>query len=411
MTDPTPVPRNLVEAAEREGRTAWLGTVAGHRRPAGPRVVADRGGAVPARRTDGLGRAGTRPAAGAERVLKVGWRTPRPRTRPTGCGRGPGGAPCGCTPPSVRRHERAAAGALPAGHAAGRPTGTGAGRGDRRAAAAGCGSTRRPGTGSGRCRPCATSGPRSSKHRLAAAPGLLDPGLAREGMRAVPALPATADRRCCWPPTLTPATCSTRRGWLLIDPKPHDGTPRTTRCSTCSTARNGCRPTPAASPSGWPTCSDWTPSGCGGGCSPAASRSTRTATAGRRRPPDPDRLTPGSLAPVRPCRRSENRSRRAIARPDTDGGGSMTADAVHEDQDDSGDGSRAGAAGSTSVPRTSSIWATTPRSACAWAAPTSCTSAHVPARTSCGPRRPPAPGTGCARFAAWSLRDAGTRNH
>ena len=36
MTDSTSaLPRDLVEAAEREGRTGWLAHAAGHRRPAG----------------------------------------------------------------------------------------------------------------------------------------------------------------------------------------------------------------------------------------------------------------------------------------------------------------------------------------------------------------------------------------
>jgi streptomycin 6-kinase len=61
---------------------------------------------------------------------------------------------------------------------------------------------------------------------VAGAPGLLDPGLAREGIALFRDLPSSADRSVL---LATDAHAGnvlmSERGWLLIDPKPHVGDP------------------------------------------------------------------------------------------------------------------------------------------------------------------------------------------
>lgn len=64
-----------------------------------------------------------------------------------------------------------------------------------------------------------------------------------------------------------------RAPWLVIDPKPYIGNPRTTCSSTCSTVRPGWPPTRPRSPCGWRTWPGWTAAGSGSGCSPAVCRS------------------------------------------------------------------------------------------------------------------------------------------
>ena len=63
--------------------------------------------------------------------------------------------------------------------------------------------------------------------RMAAAPGLLDPGLAREGIALFRALPATAERRVLLATDLHAGNvlATQREPWLLIDPKPYVGDP------------------------------------------------------------------------------------------------------------------------------------------------------------------------------------------
>lgn len=63
--------------------------------------------------------------------------------------------------------------------------------------------------------------------RVAAAPGVIDPGLAREGIVLFRALPASADRRVLLATDLHAGNvlAAERQPWLLIDPKPYVGDP------------------------------------------------------------------------------------------------------------------------------------------------------------------------------------------
>jgi len=63
--------------------------------------------------------------------------------------------------------------------------------------------------------------------RVAAAPGLIDPGLAREGIALFRALPASADRRVPLATDLHAGNvlAAERQPWLVIDPKPYVGDP------------------------------------------------------------------------------------------------------------------------------------------------------------------------------------------
>jgi streptomycin 6-kinase len=63
--------------------------------------------------------------------------------------------------------------------------------------------------------------------RLAASPGLLDPGLGRAGMELFRALPATADGRAllCTDLHAGNILAAQREPWLMIDPKPYVGDP------------------------------------------------------------------------------------------------------------------------------------------------------------------------------------------
>jgi streptomycin 6-kinase len=227
MTDPTTeLPRNLVEAAEREGRTAWLGTV--------PTTVVRLASAwslsVEAPFQPGGQTAWVAPvrdrAAGAERVLKVAWAHAEAAHEAQGlrvwAGRGAvrlhaaeesddtialllercrPGIPLAARP---EPEQDQVIGELlprlwldpPPGH-------------------------RFPSLAA-MCERWAEE----FEAQLAAAPGLLDPGLAREGIALFRALPATADRRVL---LATDAHAGnvlmSERGWLLIDPKPHVGDP------------------------------------------------------------------------------------------------------------------------------------------------------------------------------------------
>lgn len=63
--------------------------------------------------------------------------------------------------------------------------------------------------------------------RLSAAPGVLDPGLARAGMELFTSLPGTADRRVllCTDLHAGNVLAAQRQPWLVIDPKPYVGDP------------------------------------------------------------------------------------------------------------------------------------------------------------------------------------------
>ena len=198
MTDSTcPLPHALVEAAEQEGRVAWLAALPGHRRPAGQVVVAQRGAALPAGRDRPRGsrRLVTGPAR--ERVLKVGWAASGGRAR-GGRAAGMGRARCR---PAARgrahgRHDRAAARAVPTRHAARRAAGAGAGRGGRRSAAPAVdphAADRIP--RSARCATWSTQWAAEFEERVAAQRRTSStPGWRRDGMALFRALPAEADR-------------------------------------------------------------------------------------------------------------------------------------------------------------------------------------------------------------------------
>jgi streptomycin 6-kinase len=63
--------------------------------------------------------------------------------------------------------------------------------------------------------------------QLVAEPGLVDPGLAREGMTLFRGLPATADREALLVTDLHAGNvlAAEREPWLVIDPKPYVGDP------------------------------------------------------------------------------------------------------------------------------------------------------------------------------------------
>jgi len=65
------------------------------------------------------------------------------------------------------------------------------------------------------------------EEKLAAAPGALDPGLARAGMELLRGLPASADRQVLLCTDLHAANilAAQREPWLVIDPKPYVGDP------------------------------------------------------------------------------------------------------------------------------------------------------------------------------------------
>jgi streptomycin 6-kinase len=65
------------------------------------------------------------------------------------------------------------------------------------------------------------------EHRLAASPGLADPGLARAGMELFRALPATAEQQVllCTDLHAGNILAAQREPWLMIDPKPYVGDP------------------------------------------------------------------------------------------------------------------------------------------------------------------------------------------
>ena len=227
MTEsPSALPRNLVEAAEREGRTGWLGTL--------PATVARLAGAwslsvetpfQPGGQTAWVAPVWDR-AAAAGRVLKVAWPHHEAEHEADGlrvwAGRGAvrlyAAAESGaavtlllerCRPgtsladrPEPEQDE-VIAGLLPQlwvepppGH-------------PFRSLAAMCGRWAQ-----------------EFEAQLAAAPGLLDAGLAREGIALFRELPATAGRHVLLATDAHAGNVlASERGWLLIDPKPHIGDP------------------------------------------------------------------------------------------------------------------------------------------------------------------------------------------
>jgi streptomycin 6-kinase len=65
------------------------------------------------------------------------------------------------------------------------------------------------------------------RRRLAAAPGALDPGLARDAAELFAALPRSADRQVllCTDLHAGNVLSAAREPWLVIDPKPYVGDP------------------------------------------------------------------------------------------------------------------------------------------------------------------------------------------
>jgi streptomycin 6-kinase len=229
MTDTAPrlpLPATLVAAAEAEGRTGWLATL--------PRTVArlvrEWSLAVEATFTPGGQTAWVAPVrdqTGAERVLKVGWRHPEAEQEADGLRIWAGhGAVrlyaaedtadtsalllercCPGTPLAARpepEQDEVVAGLLrrlwitpPDGH-------------PFRSLGAMC-----------------AQWEAEFEERVAAAPSVIDPGLAREGMALFRALPADAE----WAVLLVTdlhagnVLAARREPWLVIDPKPHVGDP------------------------------------------------------------------------------------------------------------------------------------------------------------------------------------------
>jgi streptomycin 6-kinase len=227
MSDPTlPLPRALVEAATREGRTAWLATL--------PRSVARlartwsltvRAPFEPGGQTAWV--APVRDRTGADLVLKVCWSHPEAAHEAAGlrvwAGNGAvrlyaandsadtialllercrPGTPLSARPETeqdevVARLLRRLWVTPPAGHPF-RPLQV-------------------------MCDQWADE----FERRVAAEPGLLDPGLARDGMALFRTLPATAGRHVLLSTDAHAGNVlgAQREPWLLIDPKPYVGDP------------------------------------------------------------------------------------------------------------------------------------------------------------------------------------------
>jgi len=220
------IPRHLKEAAQREGRTAWLGTL-----PGTLRQVAETWSLTVQEPFQPGGQsawvAPVRDATGSELVLKLAWRHPE------------------------AQHEAAGLQAW-------------GGQGTVRL----CAAEEFPETTAlllERCRPGTplTALPETEQDvvlpgllrrlwispppgyvfrtlqvmcdqwaeefeaKLAAEPGLVDPGLAREGMALFRALPATADREMLLVTDLHAGNvlAAEREPWLVVDPKPYVGDP------------------------------------------------------------------------------------------------------------------------------------------------------------------------------------------
>jgi streptomycin 6-kinase len=221
-----PLPRALVAAAEAEGRTAWLATlpatVARLSRAWSLRVEAPF---TPGGRTAWV--APVRDHTGAERVLKVAWRHPEAEHEADGlrawAGRG-----------AVRLHAAERTGCTRALLLERCRPGTPlAGRSEPEQDEVAAGLLRRlwidPPTGSV-FRPLQEMCERWADEfaqRLAARPDEADPGLARDGMALLRALPADADRAVLLVTDLHAGNvlAARREPWLAIDPKPYVGDP------------------------------------------------------------------------------------------------------------------------------------------------------------------------------------------
>lgn len=279
------------------------GDAARHRRAAVAGVVAARAGAVPARRADRLGGPGARLGrrrAGPQGRLGASGGARRGR-RAAGVGRTGGGA--AARGRAVRRHARAAAGALPAGHVAGRPAGAGAGPGERRQRrlwiAPPAGHVFRP------LQQMCERWAEEFDTRLATEPGRIDPGLAREGIALFRALPASAGRRVLLATDLHAGNvlAARREPWLAIDPKPYVGDPTYDPLQHLPNCAQRLHADPGGLAERMAELLGSTHSGCGAGCSPGACRSRRT---GRRWPTSP--VGCASAKPPAPAAAARRRS-------------------------------------------------------------------------------------------------------
>ena len=223
---PFPLPRNLAQAADGEGRRSWMATL-----PATVKTLQERWSLVlgepfqPGGRTAWV--APARSDAGGDLVLKVAWRHPEAEHEADGLRAWNGDG-------AVRLHAADEFGdtvalllerCVPGTALARRP------EPEQDAVVAGL--LRRlwlePAPGH-RFRSlqvmCDAWADEFEQERAAARAGL-DPGLARDGIALFRALPATADRAVllCTDLHATNVLAARREPWLVIDPKPHVGDP------------------------------------------------------------------------------------------------------------------------------------------------------------------------------------------
>jgi streptomycin 6-kinase len=230
MTDTAPrlpLPPALVAAAEAEGRTGWLATLPG----TVARLVREWSLAVDAPFAPGGQTAWVAPVrdrAGAERVLKVGWRHPEAEHEADGLRAWAGhGAvrlhAAGCTADAtVLLLERC------------RPGTPLAVRPEPEQDQVVAGLLRRlwllptpPESPFRPLRDMADQWAAELEEQVTARPDLIDPGLARDGMALFRALPAEADRAVLLVTDLHAGNvlAAQREPWLMIDPKPYVGDP------------------------------------------------------------------------------------------------------------------------------------------------------------------------------------------
>jgi streptomycin 6-kinase len=221
-----PLPRDLVEAAGREGRTAWLATL--------PATVARLAAAwsltvgtpfQPGGQTAWV--APGRDAAGADLVLKVAWPHPEALDEAAGlrawAGRG-----------AVRvARDEAGEGAIATLLERCRPGAQLAERPEPEQDVVVARLLRRlwilpsAGTRFTTLRAMCDRWADESEARAAAAPARLDPGLVREGLALFRSLPRSAEREVLLATDLHAGNVlsASREPWLAIDPKPHVGDP------------------------------------------------------------------------------------------------------------------------------------------------------------------------------------------